>query len=119
MASILCKSAPCNRVFPARIGALGEVLPFSFGAIVVLAEVDDGAIRSLRRNQVLRRQRYLRWAVDAVLEDRFVILVVTGPVCGHKCGRKRRKSLVHLAWARCCLQIELFFPWECCNLNVA
>jgi len=91
MASILYKLAPCNRVFPVRIGALGEVLPFSFWAIVVLVEAVDSVISSLGCNLVFLPQRCLRRVVDAVIDVRFVIIEVIGPVCGHKRGRKRRK----------------------------
>ena len=119
MASILCKWAPCNRVFPVRRGALAEVLPFSFWAIGVLVQVDDSATRGLGCNLVFLPQRSLRRAMDAVIEGRFVIIVAIGPVCGRKCERRCRKSLVPLALDRYCLQIELFFPLECCNLNVA
>ena len=86
MASVLCKSAPCNLVFPARIGALEEVLPFSSWAIVVLVEDDGSAVGSLGCNLVSLPRRCLRWAVDVAIEGRFVIIEVIGPVCGRKCG---------------------------------
>jgi hypothetical protein len=120
MASILCKLAPCNPVFAARIGALEEVLPSSSWAVVVLVEdAGTAAVGSLGCNLVFLPQRCRRQAVDVAIEGRVVIIEVIGPVCGHKCGRKCQKSLDQLAVYRCCLRIELFFPLECCNLNFA